>query len=119
MANTKFLCTDDDIAKIEAMASYGLNMEQIASIFNINKKTIERHSIKNDKLQQAISRGRAKAEYNVSKVAYSMAVSGNQPAMTMFWLKCRAGWREVIPIEHSGTVRLEDIVASDKDQGVD
>jgi hypothetical protein len=27
--------------------------------------------------------------------AYQQAKSGKVPAMTMFWLKCRCGWREV------------------------
>jgi hypothetical protein len=30
----------------------------------------------------------------VANIAYAMASSGKEPAMTMFWLKTRAGWRE-------------------------
>jgi hypothetical protein len=31
-----------------------------------------------------------------------MATSGTYPAATMFWLKCRAGWKETTVLQHSG-----------------
>jgi hypothetical protein len=30
----------------------------------------------------------------VMQTAFKMAVSGKTPAMTMFWLKTQAGWKE-------------------------
>jgi AraC-like DNA-binding protein len=36
----------------------------------------------------------ATANAVVANMAYAMASSGKEPAMTMFWLKTRAGWRE-------------------------
>ena len=38
--------------------------------------------------------------------AYQMAIAGDPPAATFFWLKCRGGWKErqeiKQEIEHSG-----------------
>jgi len=31
-----------------------------------------------------------------------MAMAGDPPAATFFWLKCRAGWKEKQEIAHSG-----------------
>ncbi len=84
----------EDYKKIEAMASYGLSVEKIANVLGMSKKTLERRAKENGKVKTALELGRAKAEANVSKAAYGMAVSGKVPAMTMFWLKCRAGWKE-------------------------
>lgn len=43
----------------------------------------------------AISSGRSKAAAAVCETAFNMATSGAHPAMTMFWLKTRQGWREM------------------------
>lgn len=104
------IITDADIEKIENMSGMGLTMEQIASIFGVNKRTLERRMHEDDRLKDALDSGRAKAHLRISNVAYKMAASGNVPAMTMFWLKCRAGWKETSVQEHSGTLKLEDIV---------
>ena len=46
--------------------------------------------------------GSVKANSSVAQSLYKMATSGKCPASTMFWLKCRAGWRETSVIEHTG-----------------
>ena len=83
---------------------------------------------KDPNLLAAIERGRDAAIANVSQTAYQMAVSGEHPAMTMFWLKTRARWKEVHHVEVEGKVTLEDIVQAaydvtnskrDKDVGDD
>ena len=38
----------------------------------------------------------------VAQALYKMAISGTCPAATMFWLKCRAGWKETSVLQHSG-----------------
>ena len=42
------------------------------------------------------------ANAKVAEVCFKMATSGKVPAATFFWLKTRAGWREVLRQEHSG-----------------
>jgi hypothetical protein len=39
-----------------------------------------------------LSIGREKRTARVAGVAYEMAISGESPSMTTFWLKTQAGW---------------------------
>lgn len=114
---TKKLCfSDDDIKKIENLAALGLTMDQIASVWDRGRKSFERYANDNPLVKQAIEIGRIKSNMAVTKAAYQMAVSGEFPAMTMFWLKCRARWKEVTHHEHSGTLTLEQLVAGGYEQ---
>lgn len=109
--NSGFIPTESDIEKIERLAGYGLTMEQISKVFNKSTDTFERLRKKDPELEAAINRGVRKANDAVAQTAYQMAISGKVPAMTMFWLKCRARWKEVTHHEHSGTLTLEKLVA--------
>jgi hypothetical protein len=44
-----------------------------------------------DELDKAAIEANAK----VAQTCYQMAISGQHPAATFFWLKTRAGWREI------------------------
>lgn len=79
----------------------GLTIEAIALIVGMKKRTLERR-LKEREGTGGLEKGRAEAEYNVANTAYTMAVSGGNPAMTMFWLKCRAGWKETSVHEVTG-----------------
>jgi hypothetical protein len=43
-----------------------------------------------------------KAHAAVANRAYQMAVTGNPPAATFFYLKTQCGWRETTRVEHTG-----------------
>jgi hypothetical protein len=88
MANHSKDLTDKELDEIETMAGLGLRFEDIAAVKGMSDDTLKKYAA--DRLQ----RGRAKAKTQVMQTAYKMAVSGKQPAMTMFWLKTRACWRE-------------------------
>lgn len=107
--------TETDLQRIERLAGYGLNMEQIAAVFDRSCPTFERLKAKDPELKAAIERGTIRANEAVTQTAYQMAVSGKVPAMTMFWLKCRARWKETVGLEHSGKVTLEALVAGGND----
>jgi len=53
----------------------------------------------------------ANANSNVTKALYEMATSENDIAATLFWLKCRAGWRESPALELSSIAPRPFIVA--------
>lgn len=118
--NVAIQFSDEDYDKIEKLAAMGLTLQQIASVWDRGRRTFELYSKDDDKLRDAIDAGRNKANMAVSKTAYSMAVSGKVPAMTMFWLKCRARWKETTHHEVSGKLTLENLIAgasgSDKDE---
>ena len=105
MAYPAYKPSDKDRATVKAMASYGVPQEDIGRVVGCSHVTLRKHYA--DELATAAIMANAK----IAETAYSMAVSGQNSAATFFWLKCRAGWREVERIEHvggdGGAVKLE------------
>lgn len=77
-----------DREKIKMLAGCGLRDEEIAAFFNKSEATLKRHC------RDELSNGRIVAKASVQQTAFRVAQSGRCPAMTMFWLKTRCGWRE-------------------------
>lgn len=84
---------DKEIAQVEAMAGFGLTATQMASVLGMCEKTFYNKKNTIPEFASALERGRALTSYNVRKTAYQMATSGDWPAMTIFWLKCRENWK--------------------------
>ena len=78
--------TDDDYAKVEEMVCIGLDQHTIAKIMGISNATLTKYYSHN------LLVGKEKRTARVAGVAYEMAVSGESPSMTTFWLKTQAGW---------------------------
>jgi|TARA_R100001530_G_scaffold88054_1_gene61301 hypothetical protein len=78
--------TDDDYSKVEEMVTIGLDQHTIAKIMGISNATLTKYFAHN------LLVGREKRTARVAGVAYEMAVSGESPSMTTFWLKTQAGW---------------------------
>ena len=94
MASRKEL-SEEDIKKLETMAGLGMTMQNMAAVLGISKRTLERRVSEEDQIFDALEKGRAKATHAVAAHAFELATNGKNVAMTMFWLKCRAGWSEV------------------------
>ena len=88
MSNPAKILSPKEIEEIEMMAGLGLRYEDIALIKNMCDDTLKKYA------SDALSRGKAKAKAAVMQTAFKMATSGKVPAMTMFWLKTQAQWRE-------------------------
>lgn len=88
MANRSKQPSEKDLREIETMAGLGLRYEDIAAIKGMCADTLKKYA------DATLTRGRAKANANVMQTAYQMAVSGQCPALTIFWLKTRCKWRE-------------------------
>ena len=80
---------------VRRMAGIGLSQDEIAATLinpetgrSICASTLRAHCA--DELRE----GKAEAKAKVANRAYKMAISGDSPAMTMFWLKTQCGWRE-------------------------
>lgn len=84
-----------DFGQIEALASKGLNEEQIASAMGISYSTLRRHKASNEQFQAALKKGKALGISDVSSALYNAAVGGNVTAM-IFYLKNRSpdSWRD-------------------------
>ena len=78
--------TNDDYSKVEEMVTIGLDQHTIAKIMGISNATLNKYYSHN------LLVGREKRTARVAGVAYEMAVSGESPSMTTFWLKTQAGW---------------------------
>lgn len=79
-------------------AKLGLNKDQIARILRISKGTLEKY------YQEELETGRAEGAHAVTQSAFRQAVSGKNPAMTMFWLKTQCRWRETDKETDTGNV---------------
>ena len=104
----------DLLRQVETMAGLGLRSEDIAAVVGISKRTLENHML------DAVQRGRSKATAQVAQTAYRLAVGGEVPAMTMFWLKCQGRWREkheiAITDGRAKPVEVVEIVAIEHDE---
>ena len=78
--------TDDDYSKVEEMVTIGLDQHTIAKIMGVSNATLTKYFSHN------LIVGKEKRTARVAGVAYEMAVSGESPSMTTFWLKTQAGW---------------------------
>ncbi|MBV8916413.1 MAG: hypothetical protein JOZ05_25670 [Acetobacteraceae bacterium] len=92
----KFAPTDQQRRTVRAMAAYGVPQDDIARVIDVAPKTLRLHF--RDELDRAVIEANAK----VAQTCYQMAISGQHPAATFFWLKTRAGWRETDRLEHTG-----------------
>ena len=94
--------SQEQLKQIETLAGLGLTIDQVANVFGLHVRTLNRRAQDQKEITEAFHRGKAVAISNVAKTAYQMAVSGKVPAMTMFYLKCQARWKERVEVEHSG-----------------
>jgi len=78
--------TNDDYSKVEEMVTIGLDQHTIAKVMGISNATLTKYYSHN------LLVGKDKRTARVAGVAYEMAVSGESPSMTTFWLKTQAGW---------------------------
>ena len=78
--------TDDDYSKVEEMVTIGLDQHTISKVMGISNATLTKYYSHN------LLVGKEKRTARVAGVAYEMAVSGESPSMTTFWLKTQAGW---------------------------
>jgi len=90
-------------------AAYGIKQEDIATIVDLRSpKTLRKH------FPQELARGAIEANAQVGQTLFKMATSGNEPAATIFWLKTRAGWREIQVLETRPAAIADFVVALDK-----
>jgi hypothetical protein len=109
MAKELHKFTEEDLYKVGKCAGIGLPQDRIASLFRLNKNELLRVFKEQPEVRDAYDYGLANAEAKVATVAYDRASSGEDSRMTMFWLKCRMGWKETTVVE-SKTTTIEDLV---------
>jgi hypothetical protein len=84
--------TDESRAQVAALKSFGIQQDEIALYLDIDPKTLIKY------YRRELDIGAMHANARVAARLFETATStGNDfvPASMYFWLKCRAGWREV------------------------
>jgi hypothetical protein len=95
--------TPESRAVVRELAAFGIPQDRIAERLEISSKTLREH------YTDEIDNAKDEANLTVYKTAFSLATSGECPAMTMFWCKTRMGWKETNVVEHSGGIQHYDL----------
>jgi len=90
--------TDADRKLCRTLSGYGVPQEEIARQIGIHQETLRTHY--RDELDGGIAQANAK----VAESLFKRATSDGPQAVSaaIFWMKTRAGWRDVNVHEHTG-----------------
>ena len=79
--------------KVKRLAGFGVQNPEIAKAIGISHPTLMKY------YAEEIIAGPAETNAKVAEALYLKALSGerNSVQAAIFWLKCRAGWRELPP----------------------
>ena len=80
---------------VKTMIGYGIPYSEIANVLKIDLKTMRKYY--RDEMDTGATTANAAMAQNLWKKA--MGDGPSAVSATIFWLKCRAGWRDVAPLE--------------------
>lgn len=106
--------TKDMIEKAEHYASTGLTIEQIASCLGMGVSTLYNKKANCVEFEEAIKRGRNKGIQVVANALFEGAMSGDK-VLQMFYLKCRAGWRDQEPPDKNDNNEMKEAITAMKE----
>lgn len=89
-----FEITPEVCEKAYKYASQGCTKKQIAESLGINYSTLNKKEHQFDEFAEAIKKGQAVGITEVTNKLYEKALNGDTTSI-LFYLKCRAGWREI------------------------
>jgi hypothetical protein len=87
--------TDKDRATVKALAGYGITQPKIARVLGIHDETLR------DKFRDELDTAETEANAQVAQSLFQMATKGKNVAAAIFWLKTRAGWRDVTTLANA------------------
>jgi hypothetical protein len=87
MARPPFQPTDEQRRMVRSLAAYGTKQDDIAIILELSSRTVRKH------FRKELDRGALEANNKVAQALFKKAIEGDTTS-AIFWLKCRAGWRE-------------------------
>jgi hypothetical protein len=90
--------TEQSIAQVKTLAIAGVRQELIARVLGISVPTLTKH------YREELDLATVQANAAVARNLYSKATGNGPNSITaaIFWLKCRAGWKDTSTIEHTG-----------------
>lgn len=87
MGRPSFKPTDAQRRMVRSLAAYGAKQDLIAAVLEQSSRTLRKH------FRSELDRAAVEANAQVAQRLFKEAVDGNITA-AIFWLKCRANWRE-------------------------
>ncbi len=89
--------------QVEALAGFGMPEIDIARVVGIDPKTLRKH------YRDELDTGQIKANAKVAESLYRKATGEGREAVVaaIFWLKTRAGWKEIHDVAITATVSAE------------
>ena len=104
---------DDQTKLIRDAAAMGIPWVDIAVLIKPLGCTLTASSLmRSTGAKAAYDEGRVRANYRVANHCFKLASSGNNPSMTQFWLRTRAGWKDydgLVVIDNGSTAAAEVI----------
>lgn len=95
----RFELDETKINIIKQGAAMGLTLDQIGILLNCNKKTVQRKINEDEQVKSLYKEGQLNAIQMAGNTLFSLIKQGNLGA-TIFYLKCRANWKETQVIEN-------------------
>lgn len=86
---------------VETCIYGGIEEDEICRALECTPAQLHRH------YQDEINCSAVRANAKVAQTAFQMATSGKSKTMTIFWLKCRAGWSEKGPKKTERQERMD------------
>jgi hypothetical protein len=83
--------TEHQRSQVLQLTGLGLSQDEIATLLRLAPKTLRRH------YRHELDTGAAAATAAVAQSLFDMATKYRVPSAAIFWLKCRAGWKEARP----------------------
>jgi hypothetical protein len=88
--------TDEQRRLVKSLAAMGTPHTDIARKIGVSPKTLRKY------FRKELEMGAVEANYKVAQTLFQMAISGEHPACTIFWVKTRNRFRER-PDDHAGS----------------
>lgn len=98
--------TDEMAAQVDALASFGVNQEEICAFLGICVPILHKYyrdELDNAKLRKSLKVGKFLYTAASGKALEEGATHSDCIRAAMFWAKTQMGWKEVQGIDHTST----------------
>ena len=99
---------DEHRKTVSMLSGLGVRDSDIAITLGITGPTLRKY------YEQELAKGHAEANAKVAQSLFNMATNPDKPnvAAAIFWMKCRAGWRELDGGKKEEAIKAAESVAS-------
>jgi len=106
--------TEKDRGQVKMLSAMGIPDYDIAKVMSLAPMTMRKY------FHAELATGHIEANAKVAQSLFKQATDSSQPksvSAAIFWLKCRAGWREADNIEQPGKKEQRELIAKHAEDG--